>query len=139
MHFSHHAYMYILFPGQKIIGTLHTKVKDTMNPLVQLNVYVKVSYQNLAGKDKMKTTHKPAQPAIAAVPIMTLNISNPVSCYKVGSLIDMDFKILLRKITSPMRVEVSKWRHRRVVFACVAGERYNYATITFCWSRSMCS
>ena len=83
------------------------KVRDNMQPLVEMNVYVKVSYKNEAGKDKMKTVHKMKQPPIAAVPVISLNITNPLSCYRVGSIIGMDFKILMRKINAPLKVEVS--------------------------------
>lgn len=99
--------MIIYFLGDKITGTLTTKVRQNMNPLVELNPFVKLAYKNEANKDKMTTIHKPKPPAIAAVPVFSLNIVNKLSCYKVGSIMELEFKILLRKINSPLKVEVS--------------------------------
>ena len=88
-------------------GSLALKVTDNISPLENLDIILTLSYKNRAGEAKMTTTHKPMPPFMAGVPGFSLTLDEPTNHIAVGGRAQFTFKITLRKMKSPLKLQVS--------------------------------
>lgn len=84
-------------------------------PLADLNVEMKIRYQTkTGGKDRPIKTYTAKPGYFAGVPLFNLTSNAPNRIIKIGQLVDVTVKILIKKLTLKGKLHVS-WRY----FSCV--------------------
>ncbi|XP_028406171.1 uncharacterized protein LOC114528690 [Dendronephthya gigantea] len=84
--------------GTSFNGIIIAKVNNTVTPLANLNVEIRIEYQTSGGVDRPVRTYKPSPGYIAGVPSFNLSSNAPDRLVNIGQPVDITVTILLNKM-----------------------------------------
>ena len=93
--------------GKKINGSLVLEVSNNISPLETLNIFLELRYKNIRGDEKQNTTFTVSPPFVAGVPVFCLKHNASTNQIRIGGRAKFFFEILMRRLISTVRVEVS--------------------------------
>ena len=95
-------------PGNTLSGKIAAKVSDSVTPLADLNIEIKIRYKTSKGEDRPIRTYKPNPGYLAGVPLFNLSSNAPDRLVHIGQLVDITVKIVVTKMTLEGKLYVSK-------------------------------
>ncbi len=88
-------------------GILAVKVSETVTPLADLKVAIKIKYQTSSGTDRPIRTYKPDPGYLAGVPFFSLSADPSSMILNIGQLVAVTVKIVVRRMTLYGKLYVS--------------------------------
>lgn len=88
-------------------GKIEGKVKQSVTPLADLDIEIKIEYQTIADEKRPVKTYKASPGYLAGVPSFNLSSNAPDRLVNIGQLIDITTKIIVKKMTLEGKLYVS--------------------------------
>jgi hypothetical protein len=90
-----------------LTGIIEARVKNTVTPLADLNVEIKIGYNTSKGENRPVRTYKPNPGYLAGVPLFNVSSNAPGRLINIGQLVDITINIVVSKITLEGKLYVS--------------------------------